>query len=214
MSKAMPEVDAPGLKSALQRERELRKADAAKWKAFGKTPDQIYELIVAREAAPQIEMILGQHQKQFESEKARLESELNIAKASELRTIVETTITEGLRRSKATAEGLDLLGERLGARVRLESVDGKRVTTIMQADGVTPMKGTGPNGLATFPDLIKEHVGLFPSLFEGTGAGGSGTDPKGQRRLAHGKVLTRTEFNALSPVDRAAKMKAGFTPVD
>ena len=60
--------------------------------------------------------------------------------------------------------------------------------------------------------FLKEAVKNFPSLFEGTGSG-SGKGPEGHRRSGD-KTLTRQEFNALGPNERAAKMKDGFKVVD
>jgi hypothetical protein len=151
-------------------------------------------------------MILTQQQKHWETEKAALQAERDLARTSERRTLIDATITEALKRARVTAEGQDLLAEQLGARVALETVGGKRVVTILAADGKTAMVGTGPNGSATFADLVAEHTRLYPSLFEGTGAGGSGMSPHQLR--SRGNILTRAEFDALPPLEKSAKSRS------
>lgn len=210
-----------GLKTALAAERGLNKAakdKVAAWERLGVSPEEIEtrleaERVKAEDAlkkAGKFDEVLATHlgnaKKERDTavsaaEKAR-ESALNLAR----RAIVDTRVGGALTKSKATAEGLDLLTERLGKRVGLEfGDDGKETISIFEADGKTPMVGSGPGGLATFDDLVKDAIKNFPSLFEGAG-GGSGTDPKGQRRDAGGKVLTRAEFNALSPADQRQKV--------
>jgi hypothetical protein len=43
--------------------------------------------------------------------------------------------------------------------------DGTRTVQILQADGKTPMAGTGHDGAATFEDLMTEAIQVAPSLF-------------------------------------------------
>src|SRR5690606_9273044 len=115
------------------------------------------------------------------------------------------SVMGALTKAKATAEGVDLLTERLGKRIHFETVDGKRKIQIMQADGSTPMAGSGADGAATFDDLVKEAVKTWPSLFEGSGAGGSGAPNKGGK--PGDKTITRAEFDKLGPIERAAIVK-------
>lgn len=213
--------DVAGLKSALASERGLNKAakdKVAAWEKLGVSPEEIEtrladERTKAEEAlkkAGKFDEVLATHLGNAKKERdtavstaeKQRESALNIAR----RAVIGTSLSTALVKAKATPEGLDLLGERLGKRVKLEFDDnGEATSTIMELDGKTPMVGSGPGGLATYDDLVKEATKNFLSLFEGSG-GGSGTDPKGQRRDAGGKVLTRAEFNALSPADQRQKV--------
>lgn len=214
--------DTGALKLTLQKERDARKAlekDVAAWKKLGKTPDEIAELTAAKEReaeeaakkAGNFDAILKQHQDKWSGEKSSLEMELNAARASERSAIIETSVMGALTKFKATPEGIDLLTERLGRRIKFETVDGKRQVHIMQADGETPMIGSGANGSATFDDLVKEAAKNYPSLFEGTGAGGGGKSPKDAG--GSGKTITRKEFESLSPVEQREKLKT-MTLVD
>lgn len=231
-----------GLKSALTKTRAERDAAAkrtkeldvkvARWEALGKSDEEIATLLqkaadAETEAAKKsgnFDALLADHQKRsgeilkqketaWTTEKTTLETELAAARTSERNAIIETSVMGALTKAKVTAEGVDLLTERLGKRIHFETVDGKRVIQITQADGKTPMAGSGADHTATFDDLVKEAVKTYPSLFEGTGAGGGGTPPK-QPGGAGDKTLSRAEWVALNPYEQAAKIKAGFKPVD
>lgn len=216
--------DTTGLRSALAAERKTAKeavAKVKKWEALGKTDEEIADLLkkhaeqeeeLAKKSG-NFDALLAQHQKKWSDEKGALETELQAARASERKAIIETSVTTALTKAKATTEGLDLLTERLGKRINFETVDGKRVIQITQADGKTPMAGAGADGLATFDDLVKEAMKSYPSLFEGLGGGGGGTSPKGSGGAGN-KTITRDAFFALAPAEQAAKIKAGFTVVD
>lgn len=121
--------------------------------------------------------ILKQHQDAWAAEKASIESELNAARASERGAVVGERLSGALAKAGATQEGLELLPDRFGSRIKFETVDGKRVIKIMKADGETPMAGTGEGGTATLDDLVKEATTKYPSLFKGSGAGGGGKNP-------------------------------------
>jgi hypothetical protein len=100
----------------------------------------------------------------------------------------------------------------IGDRVALDTADDKRVIRILQADGETPMVGSGPKGLATLDDLVQEAVKSFPSAFKDDPSGKGGMPAPVPNRV--GKILTRSEFDNLQPIARAEKMRDGFTIVD
>jgi hypothetical protein len=236
--------DTAGLKSALKKERDAaakatKDAKAlsekvARWESLGKTDTEIQEMLEKTAAAEaealkksgNFDAILADTRKKAEDalkaretkwseEKAALENELNLARTSERGAIIETSVNNALVKAKATPEGLDLLTERLGRRIKIETVDGERSVTIMQADGKSPMAGNGKDGTATFDDLIKEAVEKWPSLFEGSGAGGGG---KSSRDAGAGGVkkntMKRADFDTLNVYEQAARMKAGVNLVD
>ena len=233
--------DTAGLKSALAKERTAA-ANAAKeakalrdkvasWESLGKSDAEIREMLEknataemeAAKKAGNFDAILADTRKKHDdtlkavtdkhnNEKSALQKELDAARASERGAIVENKVATTLAKEKVTQEGLDLLTERLGRRIKIETVDGKRQIAITQADGVTPMAGSASDGTATIDDLVKEAKKSWPSLFEGSGAGGGGADPRGGgRRDAGSKVMPRSEFERLSATDRKARMKAGWT---
>jgi hypothetical protein len=123
----------------------------------------------------------------------------------------DSAVSLALMKAKATATGAELLAEHLAKRVTIENVEGADVFRITK-DG-KPMAGSGPDGLATFDDLIRETVENYPELFVSQLVGGGGATGRFSRG-AGSKVLTRTQFDAIPPRDRAAKIREGFTVVD
>lgn len=202
------------LKGALGKERAANKGlkDLKdKYEALGLSHEEIADLISKNEAAAaealrkkgDVEGILKQHQTKWEKEKGELTAALDGANTAARVAIVDASITTGLNKAKATAEGMMLLPSILGKRVDLKIVNGKPAYKILNTDG-EPMAGTAPDGLATYDDLIAEAKKLFPSLFEGSGAGGGGSPHKAAG--GNGAVsMTKAEFDALSAKDRAAK---------
>lgn len=185
----LPEPD--GLKTALEKERELRKKYERQikgWEKVGKTPEEIADLVTqaeerARKKAEDegdFQTLLQQHQAKWDKERTELQDELSAARDSERGTIIENSLLAALTKAGATEEGIDLLPERLAHRIKFERDGSKRVVKIMAADGETPLAGSAQNGTATFEDLVKETVEKYPSLFKSNGAGGSGKLPDGK----------------------------------
>lgn len=137
--------------------------------------------------------ILKQKQDEWAAEKASIEAELNTARASERGAVVGERLSGALAKAGATEEGLELLPERFGNRIKFETVDGKRVIKIMKADGETPMAGSGEGGMATLDDLVKEAAKKYPSLFKGSGAGGGGKPP-GEKGGGGSGVTKKSDF--------------------
>jgi hypothetical protein len=220
--------DTGGLKTALSSEREKARALEAQirqWAKLGKKPDEVEAMLESerkeKEAAllkaGKFDEVLAQHLGAAKQERdtavtaaeAKAKSALDVARKA----IVGNNVASALAKGKATAEGLTLLPRILGDRIKIEfGEDGTETVAILDADGKTPMVGSGKGGLATFDDLVKEAVKNYPSLFEGSGAGGSGTPPRNAGGA--GKTISRKDFDALGPVERAAKVREGIRPVD
>ncbi|ANL84668.1 hypothetical protein [Rhizobium phaseoli] len=203
--------DNSGLKKALETERETRKKyekDIKAWQRTGKSPDEIAELIAGAEEAERLknekegnfDAILKQHQGRWDKEKADLASELEAARASERSAIINTSLMAALTKAGATEEGIDLLPDRLSNRIKFDRDGDKRVINIVAADGVTPLAGSSKDGTATFDDLVKEALDKYPSLFKGSGAGGSGKQP--DSRAGRSGISKKSDFK--SEKDRAA----------
>jgi hypothetical protein len=222
----LPDVE--GLKSALHKERETNKTTKALVSTFeklGKSPAEISELLAQKEKeaedalkkAGNFDEVLKQHLTKAAKERAEAEAKLTGERDTALsvarKAIVDTRVSGILAKLKATPEGMDLLVERLGKRIDLDLSEGKEVVSIKAADG-TPMVGSGKDGLATFDDLGKEAVKLYPSLFEGTNAGGGGKQPGQGGGKPGEKTMPRSDWDALNPYEQAAKIRAGVRPVD
>ena len=158
-----------------------RRHQLTAWKKLGETPEKVAEALeTQKQLAAQAgdgAAILKQKQDEWAAEKASMESEINASRSSERSAIVGERLNAALAKAGATEEGLELLPDRLGNRIKFETVNGKRVIKIMKADGETPMAGNGEGGTATLDDLVKETMKKYPSSFRGTGAGGGGKPP-------------------------------------
>jgi DNA-binding transcriptional MerR regulator len=217
--------DTTALKGALEKERKAAR-DAQKlakqFEGLGLSADEIKALVDAKAKADHdaaakagdFDKILGQHKSAWEKDKATLEAELNAARASERSAIIGTSLMAALTKAGATEEGIDLMPERLAARVKFETEDGQRVVKIMAADGETPMAGSGKGGLATFDDLVKEALTKWPSLFKSSGAGGGGKQPGSGAGGAGNRSMSKAEFEKLPAKERAARMASGLTLTD
>jgi hypothetical protein len=153
---------------------------------------------------------LVQHKTAAEQKAAALVAERDTAYTAARKAIVDGELKGALATAKATKTGLAMLPKILGDRIELKFENGEPVRRIMAADGKSPMIGTGPDGFATLDDLMKDVVKTYPDLFEGSGAGGGGA-PHKNGGGGGGVTMTKAEFDALSPKDRAAKAtQAGF----
>jgi hypothetical protein len=204
------ESKASALKSALVKERAVNGWMKSK---LTLTPDELHDAL--RDEAGRLRhdtfaKLIDQHVTQWAGEKTTLEKELSLARASEKNTLTQTVLEVALRKSRATEEGVQLLSDRLSQRISMDTVDGKRVVTILSQDGVTPLQnGSGKNGAGTFDDLMKETIWAYPSLFKGSGAGGGGTPVKSPTPAPN--TISRAEFDRLDPVQQSKTVRRGIT---
>jgi hypothetical protein len=189
--------------------------------AGGKTHEEIASLLADIDAGKvgkggkskeEFDAALAQHKTESERKLTGLTQERDTAYGVARKAIVDAGLIGALTKVKATSEGLAVMPKILGDRVELKFENGEPNMKILNADGKTPMIGTGADGFATFDDLMKEVVKQYPSLFEGSGAGGGGTPSKGGKPGE--KTITRSDFEKLGPIERASKVKEGFKVVD
>lgn len=120
-------------------------------------------------------------------------------------------------RSKFIADKIavpaDIVQARFGTNFKLE--DGNVIA--YDASGNKLYSKSSPGNPAGFDEALELLVDAYPykdSILKGTGGSGSGK-PGGQGgNGGSGKTIKRADFDALSPADRNAKMKDGFTLVD
>lgn len=186
--------------------------------ANGRAPEEIGSILADFDSGKlskgkskeEFDALLTQHKKASDTTIATLTSERDTAYGVARKAVVDGGLKGALANAKATKEGLALLPKILGDRIELKFENGEPVQRILAADGKSPMIGTGSDGYATMDDLIKDVTKAFPSLFEGSGAGGGGVPHKNGGNGGN-KTITSAEFNALSAKDRAAKMADGYT---
>jgi len=199
--------DVSGLKSALAKEREAAKV-ARQYQALGMTPEEIAQIKAEREKGEEErarkagefdklrEKIAAQHQAEIASIRAEMEA---IAKSEQEARIVNG-LTSALSEAGASAEGLKLLPGILASRAKMETVDGKRVVRILDADG-SAMLVKGKD--ATFADLAASVANEYPSLFKATTKAGSGTQTATAGAGSAAKTVTRSQFDSMSPLERS-----------
>lgn len=182
-----------GLKTALDTERNVNKTakdKVAAWERLGVSPEDIQErLETERKKAEDAALKAGKFDEVLATHlgKAKQERDVAVNVASKARdsalsiarqAIISTSLTNALTKADATAEGLSALPKLIADRVKLDfDENGVATQSILDADGKTPMVGSGAGGLATFDDLVQEAIKSFPSLFKANNSGGGGKPP-------------------------------------
>lgn len=118
-------------------------------------------------------------------------------------------------RSKFIADKLAIPGDLVEARFgkNFEIKDGKIVAK--DANGNPIFSRARPGEIAEFDEALEVLVDSYPQkehILKGTGGGGGGA--RGGNGAADGKSIKRSDFEALGPLDRAAKIKEGMQVVD
>src|SRR3990167_1730389 len=98
---------------------------------------------------------------------AGLAEELRLSRQSEREAIVRASLPVALAKARCTIEGLELLTDKLGSRITIETKDGRRKIRILAADGKTIMEG------ATIASLVAEARETWGGCFEASGGFGS-----------------------------------------
>jgi hypothetical protein len=202
-----------GLRSALQKEREV---NGMLKKHVGMTPEGLHAALT-NVTSDRIDNLVKQHQQKHAMEIAALQNENKAIRDHEISVIRQTVLDAALVRARATDAGMKLLPEQLGNRFRVDGHDGTRTIVILENDGVTPMVRKSKDGSAragTFGDLLSEAMQTWPSMFEGTGAGGGGKQSNSGGGMPTSKTITRAEWNQIPPHQHAAKIREGYTVQD
>ena len=164
-----------------------------------KVKPELHELYVKDAKSGAYRLDLSDLKTHVEAHVGPVEVELKLTRESERKFLLENGLGEALRHANIRPNYEKLIVANIGDRVAIDTVDGQRVIRILQPDGETPMVGSGPNGLATLGDLASEAAKEFPSAFNGKAGGGQDAPPGT-------KTLTRTEFNALTPVEQRQRV--------
>jgi len=231
--------DAPGTRSTISRingeakgHREAKEAAEAKLKAFEGIADPAAALKALETIkniddkklvdAGHVERIKSETAKAFEERIAAMSKTHadEIAKITGERDGIQSqyhaaTIGQSFTGSKLIADKFlipaDLAQAKFGTSFKIE--DGKVVG--YDAAGNKIFSKSRPGELAGFDEALEILVdsysfkdNILKGRGGGSGAGGSGAGGGGDKKIA------RSEFEKLSPVDKAAKMKEGFTLAD
>lgn len=184
---------------------ERRKALNA-WKDLGESPEAVRAAMDGKTDNAQHEAIVAKIRDEAAKEKQGLQAALDGLR----RDTANAALKAELAKANVVPEGLDLLAGFAGSRIQFGE-DGQ--PRVMAADGKTPMVGSAPNGGATFADLAKELAASIPHLVKDGGTGGGGKPPASGGK-PDSKTVSRSQFDAMSQVDRANFSKSGGKVVD
>ena len=160
-----------------------------------KVKPELHALYVKDAKSGKYHLELSDLKSYVEARVSPVENELKLTRENERK----LALGAALRQANIRPNYEDLIIANIGDRVAIDTVDNQRVIRILQADGETPMVGTGPNGLATLGDLANEAAKTFPTTFKGKPG-------EGEMPLSGPRTLTRAEFDALSPTDQMQKV--------
>lgn len=210
--------DVSGLKSALQKERERARELEKQAKAYaglGLSPNEIAELKASREkaeedkarAAGEWDKLREKLSEQHKSELQKLQEQLSAISSSEHEARVESGLKSALMEAGVTEEGASILPDILKTRAKIETVDGKRVVKVFDADGTPMLAKDGRD--ASLADLVSQVTEKYPSLFKAQTKPGSGTPPggNGAGRTASQTVKAST-LEGMTAAEKAAYFKA------
>lgn len=112
---------------------------------------------------------------------------------------------------KLTPAGVDLIRAMYADKIKVEG----GAVVGYDANGQKIYSRSRPGEVADFDEVISAFVESYPykeHIMKGTGHSGGGAQPgKGQPGA---KVMTRAEYDKMSPADRAAKFKDGYKVSD
>ncbi|HEY0684757.1 MAG TPA: hypothetical protein VGD45_20640 [Steroidobacter sp.] len=127
---------------------------------------------------------------------------------------IRRLLVDNVAKDMATRIGLkgseSLLIPHITSRLDVEERDGELVTVIKGADGKASAMS-----ITDLETEFKGNTAFAPVLAgsQGSGGGAGGNQSKGGG-AAGAKQIKRSEFDALDPAGKAAKMKEGFTVTD
>lgn len=213
--------DTSGLKSALQAERKARsdfEKMAKQYQGLGMTPEEITELVKAREEAERGNLekkgewdklkaqLLESHKKEITAREEAVQKMKSTLESY----LVDASATEAI----ASAKGIpQLLLPHVKSAVKVVEEEGKYHVRVVDKDGSPRMNSKGE--YIGIKDLVTEmrESDVFARAFEGNGTSGSGAPSGGTFRKGGTIVLSRDD--AKDPVKyRSAKEQAQKAGVD
>lgn len=191
----------------------------ANYKQFsdlGLSADEVKEMVAERNKAKEKEQL---ERGEFEKVKQQIIESNNI-KYSDLQkqyddlynnfsaVKVGDNLKSELVKAGATNTGVELLSKLLQPRAKLDNIDGKYVVKVFDSEG-QPM--ANDKGDATLADLVESVKSQYGELFNSNVKAGSGKQPNnGGMPDNQQKQLSRSDFDAMTPADRMAKIKNGY----
>lgn len=215
--------DTSGLKSALQRERDERKAAKEALKAFeGIDPEEARSLLTNKKKAEEDalkqagkwEEMKSQIVSEWEKKLDPLAKERDRYRAAVDRYLIDAQATAAIAEHKGVPA---LLLPHVKQHIRVVEENGEFVARVVDANG-NPRIGDAQGNPMTISQLVERDFkqnDIFGRAFEASGAAGSGAPAGSQAGGAGGKKqVKRADFDAMAPNERMAFIKAGGVPVD
>ena len=215
---AVDGIDDPAeLRRAKQREKEAREAAEKKLKEIEKSSAEAAEAArLAQEDAARkagnVDALEKSWQQKHEKALADLRAEYEprvTTLSSSIEKLLVDNVAAGIAREIALPGHDALLLPHLKGRLRAEVRDGQHTTVVVDADGK-------PSAM-TVAELAKEMASnkvFAPVLVGSQGSGGGAGGQNKGGGAASAKQIKRSDFEALSPIEKASQMKSGITVID
>lgn len=214
--------DTSGLKSALQRERDERKAAKDALKAFeGIDPEEARTLLANSKKAAEDAL---KQQGKWDEMKAQVidEWQKKLTPIEQDRERYKSAVEKYLIDAQATAaiaehKGVPaLLLPHVKQHIKVVEENGEFVARVVDASG-NPRIGDAQGNSMTISQLIERDFkanDIFGRAFEASGAAGSGAPSSHAGGAGGKKQMKRAEFDKISPSEQAAFIQSGGVPVD
>jgi hypothetical protein len=173
-----------------------------------KVKPELHALYVKDPKSGKYHLELSDLKSYVEARVSPVEKQLKITRENERK----LSLSVALRQAGVDPNYEELVLANIEGRVAIGTEDDKRVIRISHTSGGTPMVGSDAKGLATLDDLMNETVKRFPSMFKSAAPVRKGETPLLEK--AGNKILTRSEFDKLQPLERSQKMRGGYKLVD
>jgi len=207
--------DTTGLKSALDKERKAAKeaaSQAAAWSKLGKSPEEIQALVDAQAQAEaekltkagEWDKLRAQMNEKHQQELAAVNGKVTAKDQALSKYLVDAAATSAIASAKGVPE---LLLPHVRGAVKVIEDNGEYAVRVVDASGNPRVNGKGE--FLTISDLVIEmkQSEVLGRAFEGSGATGSGAS--GTQGKGGAKTISRADFDALSPNERANVLKTG-----
>lgn len=213
--------DPAGLKSALTKvshESAERRKALEGWKALGKTPEEIQDLLAAQAQADRDKLtkagewdkLRGQMTEQHQAELTKREEALKGMRGQLEKHLVDAAGVAAIAAAKGSSE---LLLPHVKSRVKVIEEGGEFAVRVVDAAGNPRVNGSGE--FLSINDLVSEmrQNEVFAPAFMAPSASGGGAQQSTQSGTGR-KTVTRSQFDSMPQMERANFAKSGGTVVD
>ena len=163
--------------------------------------------------AGEVEKVKSEITKAFESKIAERDEKIGGLESTLNKELIGGSFARSKFIDEKIAVPVDMVEATFGRHFTL---DGQKIVA-KDASGNQIYSDANPGEIAGFDEALAKLVESYPhkdSILKGSGGSGTGKKPGEGGGSDAPKTMTRSQFDALSQPDRAAKMKDGFKVVD